>query len=122
MTEDELADERAALADAKSALVESAATEVVSIGRLLFKDGEPSGPELQRRYRFYKRLEAALALSGRKPIGEVVPMAAVQPDVQALFVGLDAVAVGLDLVHPAVGYIPSPCWPATRCQAVGEFQ
>jgi hypothetical protein len=35
---------------------------VVSIGRALFKDGEPSDPELQRRYRFYKRLEAGLAL------------------------------------------------------------
>jgi hypothetical protein len=56
------ADQRAALAHAKSALVESAATEVVSIGRALFKDGEPSDPELQRRYRLYKRLEAALAL------------------------------------------------------------
>ena len=62
MTKDELADERAALADAKSALVESAATEVVSIGRVLFKNGEPSDPELQRRYRLYKRLETALAL------------------------------------------------------------
>jgi hypothetical protein len=26
------------------------------------KSGEPSGPELQRRYRLYKRLKAALAL------------------------------------------------------------
>src|SRR5262245_15218156 len=42
--------------------MESAATEVVSVGRALFKDGEPSDPELQRRYRLYKRLEAALAL------------------------------------------------------------
>jgi hypothetical protein len=41
-------------------MVESAATEVVSIGRALFKDGEPSDcdPELQRRYRLYKALEA----------------------------------------------------------------
>jgi hypothetical protein len=64
LTEDDLsADQRAALAQiAKSALIESAATEVVSIGRALFRDGEPSGPELQRRYRLYKRLEAALAL------------------------------------------------------------
>ena len=44
------------------ALIESAATEVVSIVRALFKDGEPSDPDLQRRYRLYKRLEAALAL------------------------------------------------------------
>jgi hypothetical protein len=62
MTKDELANERAALADVKSALVESAATEVVSVGHVLFKDGEPSDPALQRRYRLYKRLEAALAL------------------------------------------------------------
>ena len=66
MTEDDLsADQRAALAQlAKSALIESAATEVVSIGRALFKDGEPSDPKLQRRYRLYRRLEAALALPG----------------------------------------------------------
>ena len=53
MTEDDLsADQRAALAQlAKSALMESAAAEVVSIGCALFKDGEPSDPELQRRYR-----------------------------------------------------------------------
>ena len=64
MTDDDLsADQRAALAQlAKSALIESAATEVVSIGRALFKNGEPSDPESQRRYRFYKALEAALAL------------------------------------------------------------
>ena len=68
MTEDDLSQTKAPkLAQlAKSALIESAATEVVSIGRALFKDGEPSDPELQRRYRLYKRLEAALALpSGR---------------------------------------------------------
>ena len=35
---------------------------MVSIGRALFKDGEPSDSESQRRYRLYKRLEAALAL------------------------------------------------------------
>ena len=41
MTEDDLsADQRAALAQlAKSALIKSAAAEVVSIGRALFKDG-----------------------------------------------------------------------------------
>jgi len=66
LTEDDLsADQRAALAQlAKSALIESAATEVVSIGRTLFKDGEPSDLKLQRRYRLYRRLEAALALPG----------------------------------------------------------
>src|SRR5262245_20233449 len=64
LSKDDLsADQRAALAQlAKSALIESAATEVVSIGRALFKDGAPSDPESQRRYRFYKALEAALAL------------------------------------------------------------
>ena len=64
MTEDDLsANQRAALAQlAKSALIESAAAEVVSIGRALFKNGEPSEPESQCRYRFYKALEAALAL------------------------------------------------------------
>jgi len=62
MTKDDLSAERQALADAKSALVESAATELVSVGRVLFKDGEPGDPGLQRRYRLYKRLEAALAL------------------------------------------------------------
>ena len=64
MTKDDLsAEKRAALAQlAKAALIESAATEVVSIGRALFKHGEPSDPELQRRYRLYKALEAALAL------------------------------------------------------------
>ena len=61
--EDLSADQRDALAQfAKSALMESAATEVVSVGRALFTDGEPSDPELQRRYRLYKCLEAALAL------------------------------------------------------------
>jgi regulator of protease activity HflC (stomatin/prohibitin superfamily) len=64
LTKDDLSeDQRAALAQsAKSALVESAATEVVSVGSALFKDGEPSDPELQRRYLLYKRLEAVLAL------------------------------------------------------------
>jgi hypothetical protein len=60
--QDDLSAEQQALADAKSALVESAATEVVSIGRVLFKNGEPSNPALQRRYRLYKRLEVTLAL------------------------------------------------------------
>ena len=64
MTKDDLSpDQRAGLAQlAKLALMESAATEVVRIGRALFKDGEPSDPELRRQYRLYKRLEAALAL------------------------------------------------------------
>ena len=65
MTKDDLSAERQALAQAKSALVESAAMEVVSIGRALFKGGEPSDRELQLRYRLFKRLEAALPL----PVG-----------------------------------------------------
>jgi hypothetical protein len=50
LTKDGLsADQRAALAQfAKSAMIESAATEVVSIGRALFKDGERSDPESPR--------------------------------------------------------------------------
>src|SRR5215831_682525 len=66
LTEDDLsADQRAALAQlAKSALIESAATEVVSIGRTLFKDGEPSDPESQRRYRLYKALDRRAAAPG----------------------------------------------------------
>jgi hypothetical protein len=53
LTKDDLsADQRAALAQfAKSAMVESAATEVVSVGRALFKDGEPSDPELRHWHR-----------------------------------------------------------------------
>jgi uncharacterized protein (DUF1786 family) len=42
--------------------MEAAAAELVDVGRALFKDGEPVDPELQRRYRLYKRVEAALAL------------------------------------------------------------
>ena len=65
MTKEDLSAERQALADAKSALVESAGMKVVGIGCVLFNDGEPSDLNLQRRYRFYKRLEEALAL----PVG-----------------------------------------------------
>jgi hypothetical protein len=46
-----------------------AAPLVVSVGRVLFKDGEPSGPALQRRYRLYKRSEATSAL----PAGAAAP-------------------------------------------------
>jgi hypothetical protein len=82
--DDLLADQGAALAQAKSALVESAATEVVSVGRVLFKDGEPStlrcnadtgsisaleaaprfqrGPQrLEDLYKAYRELKANLA-------------------------------------------------------------
>jgi predicted alpha/beta hydrolase family esterase len=44
--------------------LESTAAEVVHAGHALFKDGagEPTDPDLQRRYRLYKRVEAALAV------------------------------------------------------------
>jgi hypothetical protein len=42
--------------------LESTAGEVVHAGHALFKDGEPTDPALQRRYRLYKDVEAALAL------------------------------------------------------------
>ena len=42
--------------------LESTAVEVVHAGHALFKDGEPTDPDLQRRYRLYKRVEAALAV------------------------------------------------------------
>jgi hypothetical protein len=42
--------------------LESTAAEVVHAGHALFKDGEPTDPALQRRYRLYKRVEAALAV------------------------------------------------------------
>jgi len=47
VSKDDLSAERQAFAQPKSAHV----MEVVSIGRVLFKDGEPSDPELPRRYR-----------------------------------------------------------------------
>jgi hypothetical protein len=42
--------------------VEAAGAEIVEKGDLLFKGGEPSDPALLGRYRFYKRVKAALAL------------------------------------------------------------
>jgi hypothetical protein len=56
--------EQASLANFQHTLgeMEAAAAELVDVGRALFKDGEPVDPELQRRYRLYKRVEAALAL------------------------------------------------------------
>jgi hypothetical protein len=41
--------------------MEATAVELVDPGRALFKDGEPAEPDLQRRYRLYKRVEAASA-------------------------------------------------------------
>ena len=48
--------------DQSARWVESTAIELVEAGRAMFKNGKPTEPDLQRRYRFYKRVEAALAL------------------------------------------------------------
>ena len=45
--------------------VEAAAAEIVVVGDVLFRGGEPSDPALLRRYRLYTRVKAALAL----PVG-----------------------------------------------------
>jgi hypothetical protein len=42
--------------------MEATAIELGDTERALFKDGEPADPHLQRRYRLYRRVEAALAL------------------------------------------------------------
>jgi hypothetical protein len=42
--------------------MEATAVEQVDAGRALFKDREHADPNLQRRYRLYRRVEAALAL------------------------------------------------------------
>ena len=43
--------------------IEAAAAEIVEVGDLLFRGGEPSDPALRRRYRLYTRVKAALALA-----------------------------------------------------------
>jgi predicted alpha/beta hydrolase family esterase len=55
--------QRAALAafEQSAKELESTAAEVVHAGHALFKDGEPTDPALQRRYRLYKDVEATLA-------------------------------------------------------------
>jgi hypothetical protein len=45
--------------------MEAAAAEIVEVGDLLFRGGEPSDPALLPRYRLYMRVKAALAL----PVG-----------------------------------------------------
>jgi hypothetical protein len=42
--------------------MEVAAAELLEVGDVLFKHGEPSDPALVRRYRLYKRVKAAVAL------------------------------------------------------------
>jgi len=41
---------------------EAAAAELVEVGDLLFRGGAPADPALQRRYRLYKRVKAAVAI------------------------------------------------------------
>jgi hypothetical protein len=64
MSKGESADERAAREKFKRWLqeAEAAAAELVEVGDLLFRAGEPSDPALLRRYRLYHRVKAAVAL------------------------------------------------------------
>jgi hypothetical protein len=61
------AEERAAREKFEGRLREmvAAAAELVEVGDALFRRGEPADPTLLPRYRFYKRVKAALAL----PVG-----------------------------------------------------
>jgi hypothetical protein len=64
MSKDESTDERTARQRFAAWLqeIEAAAAELVEVGDLLFRSGEPSDPALLRRYRLYKRVKAAVAL------------------------------------------------------------
>jgi hypothetical protein len=64
MSKNEPADERAAREKLEAWLreIEASAAELVEIGDVLFRGGEPSDPALLRRYQLYKRVKAALAL------------------------------------------------------------
>jgi len=42
--------------------MEAAAAELVEVGDALFRSGQPSDPDLLRRYRLYRRVKAALAM------------------------------------------------------------
>ena len=42
--------------------IEAAAAELVDVGDLLFRGGEPTDPALLRHYQLYKRVKSALAL------------------------------------------------------------
>jgi hypothetical protein len=61
-SEDESAEERAAREKFEAWLqeIEAAAAEVIEVGNLLFRHGEPTDPALLRRYRLY--VKAAVAL------------------------------------------------------------
>jgi hypothetical protein len=65
MSNGESSDERAAREKVERSLqeIEAAAAELVQVGEALFRRGEPADPALLRRYRLYKRVQAALALS-----------------------------------------------------------
>jgi len=67
MSKDESDEERTAPEKFERSLreIEAAAAEIVEVGDLLFRGGEPSDPALLRRYRLYTRVKAALAL----PVG-----------------------------------------------------
>ena len=67
MNKDESEAERTAREKFERSLreIEAAAAEIVEVGDLLFRGGEPSDPALLRRYRLYRRVKAALAL----PVG-----------------------------------------------------
>jgi len=64
MSKKESADERAARETFEAWLreIEAAAAEIVEVGDLLFRRGEPTDPVLLRRYQLYKRVKAALEL------------------------------------------------------------
>jgi hypothetical protein len=64
MSKDESVEERAARVKFERSLreIEAAAAELVEVGDLLFRGGEPSDPALLRRYRLYKRVKATVAL------------------------------------------------------------
>jgi hypothetical protein len=64
MSKDQPYDERAARErfEAWSQEIEAAAAEIVEVGDLLFRHGEPADPALLRRYQLYSRVKAAVAL------------------------------------------------------------
>jgi hypothetical protein len=60
MSKNEPAAEWAALAKLRE--IEDSAAELVQLGDLLFRGGEPSDPVLLRRYQLHTRVKAAVAL------------------------------------------------------------
>jgi hypothetical protein len=59
MSKDESAEERAR---AQLREIEESAAELVEVGDLLFRSGQPANPALLPRYRLYTRVKAAVAL------------------------------------------------------------